>query len=66
MTYILLTENRMKNKELLENPQKQENRGGLELCILFVCFYYIVTNVIVQVYQKEENLMDLLMIFAEI
>ena len=53
-------------KELLENPQKQENRGGLELCILLVCFYYIVTNVIVQVYQKEENLMDLLMIFAEI
>ena len=66
MTYILLTENRMKNKELLENQQKQENRGGLELCILLVCFYYIVTNVIVQVYQKEENLMDLLMIFAEI
>ena len=56
----------MKNKELLENQQKQENRGGLELCILLVCFYYIVTNVIVQVYQKEENLMDLLMIFAEI
>ena len=66
MTYILLTENHMKNKELLENQQKQENRGGLELCILLVCFYYIVTNVIVQVYQKEENLMDLLMIFAEI